>query len=158
VADKILDCSKVPSESGCTLRIAGKESEVLDAGVAHAVRVHGHEDTPELHDQIRTGLSDVEEPGFVQMIDVRVDDIGAVDALEQEWLAATEGSRRTIRSVTCADRDHPGRYVVLVEFPSYEAAQANNDLPATGHFAEQLRKLVTDGPTFRNLDVVRIEA
>lgn len=53
---KMIDCRKVPNEIGCTLTIAGREDEVLDAAVAHAVAKHGHQDTPELREMIRSGL------------------------------------------------------------------------------------------------------
>jgi Protein of unknown function (DUF1059) len=57
---KMIDCRKAPSEIDCTLVIAGREDEVLDAAVAHAVAKHGHEDTPELREMIRSGLQDAE--------------------------------------------------------------------------------------------------
>ncbi|HEX3923637.1 MAG TPA: DUF1059 domain-containing protein [Streptosporangiaceae bacterium] len=57
---KMVDCRAMPSESGCTLTIAGTEQEVLDAAVAHAVAKHGHQDTPELREMIRAGLADAE--------------------------------------------------------------------------------------------------
>jgi len=57
---KMVDCRTMPSESRCTLAIAGTEDEVLDAAVAHAVAKHGHQDTPELRDMIRAGLADAE--------------------------------------------------------------------------------------------------
>jgi predicted small metal-binding protein len=60
MARKMIDCRGVPSEIGCTLTIAGQEEEVLDAAVAHAVAKHGHEDTPELRDALRSSLQDVE--------------------------------------------------------------------------------------------------
>jgi predicted small metal-binding protein len=60
MARKMIDCRKAPSEIGCTLTIAGEEQEVLDAAVAHAVAKHGHQDTPELRDMIRSGLEDAE--------------------------------------------------------------------------------------------------
>jgi predicted small metal-binding protein len=60
MARKMVDCRKVPSEIGCTLTIAGEEQELLDAAAAHAVAVHGHEDTPELRDMIRSGMEDAE--------------------------------------------------------------------------------------------------
>ena len=47
----VADCRDFPSESGCTLTIAGEEDEVLVAAAAHAVSHHGHEDTPELREQ-----------------------------------------------------------------------------------------------------------
>lgn len=156
MTEKVMDCSKVPSETGCTLRIAGTESEVLDAAVSHAISVHGHDDTPELHETLRSLLEDVPGPGFVQVIEFRTDDIERVRAVEDEWAAATEGRRTTIRAVLGADRDEPGRYVVMAEFPSADAAKVNDGLAATEHFAEQMGKLVTQGPTFRNLDVVHI--
>ena len=53
---KVMDCSTVPSDSGCTLKLSGLEAEVLDAAVAHAIAVHGHEDTPEMREQIREFL------------------------------------------------------------------------------------------------------
>jgi hypothetical protein len=60
MARKMIDCRQVPSEIGCTLTIAGGEEEVLDAATAHAIAKHGHEDTPELREMIRSGLRDVE--------------------------------------------------------------------------------------------------
>jgi predicted small metal-binding protein len=57
---KMVDCRTMPSEIGCTLTIAGEETEVLDAAVMHAVDKHGHENTPELREQIRAGLTDAE--------------------------------------------------------------------------------------------------
>ena len=56
MARKMIDCRQAPSEIDCTLVIAGREDEVLDAAVAHAVAKHGHEDTPELREIIRGGL------------------------------------------------------------------------------------------------------
>lgn len=55
---KVADCRKMPSESGCTLTISGEESEVVRAAAEHAASVHGHEDTPELREEIRATLED----------------------------------------------------------------------------------------------------
>lgn len=55
---KVVDCRTIPNEVGCTLAISGEEREVLDAAVVHAVTVHGHKDTPELREQLRTLLRD----------------------------------------------------------------------------------------------------
>lgn len=52
----VADCREMPSESGCTLTIAGEEDEVVSAASAHAVAVHGHDDSPELHEMIRSSL------------------------------------------------------------------------------------------------------
>jgi hypothetical protein len=55
---KSIDCRDYPSESGCTVRIEGKEDEVLDTAVNHAIAKHGHADTPELRAEIRKLLKD----------------------------------------------------------------------------------------------------
>jgi hypothetical protein len=47
------DCRRYPSESNCSLVIIGDEDEVVRAASEHAVSVHGHEDTPELREEIR---------------------------------------------------------------------------------------------------------
>ncbi|KUL34899.1 hypothetical protein ADL22_29180 [Streptomyces sp. NRRL F-4489] len=53
---KMIDCRDYPSETKCSLVIAGEEEEVVRAASAHAVSVHGHEDSPELREQIRKSL------------------------------------------------------------------------------------------------------
>ena len=55
---KVADCRDFPSETGCTLTIAGTESEVLQAAAEHAVSTHGHVDGPDLRRQIQTMLKD----------------------------------------------------------------------------------------------------
>jgi predicted small metal-binding protein len=60
MARKMIDCRQVPSDNNCTLTIAGQEEEVLDAATAHAVAKHGHDDTPELREMLRGGLTDAE--------------------------------------------------------------------------------------------------
>jgi predicted small metal-binding protein len=55
---KSIDCRDYPSEKNCSLKISGTEEEVLNAAVQHAVSVHGHQNTPELRDQIRSMLKD----------------------------------------------------------------------------------------------------
>ncbi|GAA0539791.1 hypothetical protein GCM10011581_42540 [Saccharopolyspora subtropica] len=58
MARKIADCRKYPSEINCSLTLIGEEEEVLRAAVEHAVSVHGHEDTPQLRNQIHELLED----------------------------------------------------------------------------------------------------
>jgi predicted small metal-binding protein len=60
MARKMVDCRTIPSEINCTLTIAGEEEEVLDAAVMHAVDKHGHENTPELREEVRASLVDAE--------------------------------------------------------------------------------------------------
>jgi predicted small metal-binding protein len=58
---KIADCRLYPSEKNCTLTISGTEDEVLEAATQHAISAHGHDDTPELREQIRSLLKDEAE-------------------------------------------------------------------------------------------------
>jgi hypothetical protein len=50
------DCRRWPSELNCSLTIIGEEDEVVRAAVEHSASVHGHEDTPELRQQVREFL------------------------------------------------------------------------------------------------------
>jgi hypothetical protein len=92
---------------------------------------------------------------FVQIIEITTSRPAEVQALTEEWIAKTEGKRSASRSLLTKDRDRPGTYVQVVEFPSYEEAMRNSGLPETGEFAERISRLC-DGPlTFRNLDLIR---
>jgi len=55
---KVIDCRRFPAEKPCSIVISGTENDVLDLAVLHATSVHGHEDTPELRDKIRSMLQD----------------------------------------------------------------------------------------------------
>jgi hypothetical protein len=55
---KVIDCRNFPGEKNCTLAISGSEEEVLDLAIVHAVRSHGHKETAELREQIRSMLKD----------------------------------------------------------------------------------------------------
>lgn len=94
---------------------------------------------------------------FVQLVEYTTTRPDEMDRLMEQWMAASNGKRTISRVQTCTDRDRPNTYVEICEFPSYEVAMQNSNLPETTHFAEQLTKLCDDGPTFRNLDVVRDE-
>ena len=90
---------------------------------------------------------------FVQIIDLTTSRPDDVEALVSEWRRQTAGRRTAQRGPFTRDRDRPDTYVQIVEFPSYEDAMANSDLPETSAFADQLAQLC-DGPiSFRNLDV-----
>ncbi|HZJ55730.1 MAG TPA: DUF1059 domain-containing protein [Myxococcaceae bacterium] len=60
---KLMDCREFPSESKCTLTIAGEEDEVVRAAVLHAVDVHGHRDTPDFRNELRRSLKPEPQPG-----------------------------------------------------------------------------------------------
>ena len=55
MARTFIDCRDYPSEMNCTVFMsADSEDELLEAAVQHAVAVHGHTDTPELRDTLRS--------------------------------------------------------------------------------------------------------
>jgi hypothetical protein len=58
MARKMIDCRDLPSESNCTLTIAGEPEELERAAVQHAVSVHGHTDTPEFRAHLRDAFKD----------------------------------------------------------------------------------------------------
>lgn len=57
---KMADCRRFRSEIDCSLTIIGDEDEVVRTAAEHAASVHGHEDTPELREQIRGMLEPAE--------------------------------------------------------------------------------------------------
>lgn len=95
--------------------------------------------------------------GFVQIIEYQTSKFDEMQKLSEEYRAATEGRRSTGRIMICADRDRPNTYLTIVEFPSYEEAMKNSDLPETGEFAGKMAALADGPPVFRNLDLERIE-
>jgi hypothetical protein len=55
------NCGKYPSDRNCKLVLMAPQSQkgdLVDAAVAHAVKDHGHQDTPELRAQL-TEILDV---------------------------------------------------------------------------------------------------
>lgn len=94
---------------------------------------------------------------FIQIIEVVTTRPAEIQELVEEWSAKTEGRRTAYRSTLTADRDRPNTYVRIVEFPSYQEAMANSDLPETGEFAQNLARLCDGPPVFRNLDVRQVD-
>lgn len=62
MARKYVDCRDYPSENNCDLAMSGSEEHLVEAAAIHAVTAHGHEDTPELREQLRGVMKD-EAPG-----------------------------------------------------------------------------------------------
>jgi hypothetical protein len=92
---------------------------------------------------------------FVQVIKMSTSKYAELDAAHEEWLAATEGVRTVQREMVLVNRDKPGEYWIIVEFPSHDDAMKNNELPATATIAEKMGRLAEGEPEFVNLDVVR---
>lgn len=60
MARMMADCRRWPSDSNCSPTIVGEQDEVVRAAAEHAASVHGHEDTPELREQLRAFLEPAE--------------------------------------------------------------------------------------------------
>ena len=93
-------------------------------------------------------------PGFVQIVEFRSSKIDELRALSDEF-ASARAAGTLVHGVVTQDREDPTLYRTIVEFPSYEEAMANSDLPETGEFAQRLTALCEGPPAFRNLDLVR---
>ena len=54
MARRHIDCRAFPSEMKCTVAVsADTDEELMEVAVQHAVKVHGHKDTPEFRQQLR---------------------------------------------------------------------------------------------------------
>jgi hypothetical protein len=88
---------------------------------------------------------------FIQIIEFESDRIDELQALMQQ--GPPEGTPAGMMRVT-HDRDNPLRYMVIIEFPSYEAAMENSNKPETDAMAKEMAALCLAPPRFHNLDVI----
>lgn len=92
---------------------------------------------------------------FIQVIDFESERGEELQRVMDEWREATEGRRSTATTITCQDRERPDHYVTIVEFPSYEQAMENSNLPETQDFSARMAALCKGEPRFVNLDEIR---
>ncbi len=90
---------------------------------------------------------------FVQIMDVQTDKFDEIQALRKEWDGKTAGERTTRRRLITRDRNDPNRYLIIVEFDSYESAMENSNRPETQELASRMQALTTS-ITFADLDVI----
>jgi quinol monooxygenase YgiN len=90
---------------------------------------------------------------FVQIIEFETDKLDEMRRLQDE-MQRSGGAQRYTTGVVAQDRDKPNSYFMVVEFPSYEAAEANNNDPRTQEFAAKMSQLASSKTTFHNLDVI----
>jgi quinol monooxygenase YgiN len=93
---------------------------------------------------------------YVQIIELFTDREEQLKQLGEEWENAAALETTVLISSVCKDRNQPGRYLIIVTFPSYEAAQENNELPQTQKFAQQLAELCSHPPSFTDLDEIHL--
>jgi len=92
-------------------------------------------------------------PAFIQIIEwstSRLDEVMELGRSRRDEMAEDGPVRLTVT----AERDKPGRFLTIVEFPSYEAAMRNSHDPKTDEFARTMAELCDGPPVFHDLDVV----
>jgi quinol monooxygenase YgiN len=89
---------------------------------------------------------------FVQLVEFSTSQVDELRKLSDE---VPRPAGATIKGMVCGDRDNPGRFVVVAEFPSYEEAMENSQRPEVGEFAKRMADLCDGPPTYRNLDVLQ---
>ncbi|MEU3525426.1 ester cyclase [Streptomyces sp. NPDC038707] len=94
---------------------------------------------------------------FVQLIECRTSRLDEMNRLLDDWLRHAHGRRTATHAVVGRDRADASHVVEVVEFPSYEEAMRNSDLPETERIFGDLAALCEERPTFTALDVVRDE-
>jgi len=91
---------------------------------------------------------------FVQEINFATDDAEAMMALASEWENDATQNGTVKGAYLGADTDNPGQYSWMIMFESAEAAQQNSDRPETAEFSGRFSALCSEGPTFRNLEII----
>ncbi|MGW6564676.1 ester cyclase [Streptomyces sp. NPDC054975] len=94
---------------------------------------------------------------FVQIIDCRTSRFDDLNRLMDKWVEQTKGKRTATHSVIGKDRSDSSHLVEIVEFPSYEVAMTNSQLPETDRIFREMVALCDEMPTFTDLDIVRDE-
>lgn len=91
--------------------------------------------------------------GFIQTIDVATPDGGALTEHLAAWHAEQRGVAPGYQGYRLlADRDRPGRFMIVVDFNSAADAKANDGRPETAAWAAKLAELTTAAPIFGNFD------
>ncbi|MDQ0992534.1 ester cyclase [Streptomyces sp. V3I7] len=94
---------------------------------------------------------------FVQLIDCRTSRFDEMDRLMDRWVEQTKGKRTATHDMVGRDRSDASHFVEVVEFPSYEDAMRNSNLPETDRIFQEMVALCDEMPTLMDLDVVRDE-
>ena len=93
---------------------------------------------------------------FIQSFEFATDQREAVLEVMGRWSTDAIGKGTAVGATMAEDRSAPGRFVMAVRFESAESAAENSDRPETGAFAEEFGSLCSEGPEFREFDVVEV--
>lgn len=91
---------------------------------------------------------------FIQAIEFATERREEALELMGRWSADAMGNGTAQRATMVEDRSAPGHFITSVRFESAESAAENSNRPETSAFAEQFSALCSEGPTFREFDVV----
>ena len=94
---------------------------------------------------------------FAQIVEFSTGRIDEFNAGLDDWMLRTDGNRISHRAVLQRDRNAMDRYLLLVEFDSYEQGRENSSRPEVQAFAAFMSGISDSAPTFRSLDVLREE-
>ncbi|MEU6260803.1 ester cyclase [Streptomyces sp. NPDC047043] len=94
---------------------------------------------------------------FVQLIDCRTSRFDDINRLMDAWVEQTRGKRTATHAMVGKDHSDASHFIEIVEFPSYEEAMRNSNLPETDKIFREMVALCDEMPTFTDLDVVRDE-
>ena len=92
--------------------------------------------------------------GFIQIIELRTDDINGVRKLQDDYRRATAGKNTVRGEILTQDRNDPRRYFNIVFFDSYKSAMQNSHLPETQADFENFKPVLDGPPVFYDLDVI----
>jgi hypothetical protein len=93
---------------------------------------------------------------FIQSMEFATEQRDEILELMGRWSADAIGVGTAQLGTMAEDRSAPGHFVMTVSFESPEAAAENSARPETGAFAQQFASLCSDGPAFREFDVVEV--
>jgi len=93
---------------------------------------------------------------FIQIIEYSSSNIDEISKLAEDFREkrSAEGPGGPTMGLITASKDQPGRYMTIVEFPSYEAAMENSNHTLTQEFSQRMSELCDGPPTFYNLDLI----
>jgi hypothetical protein len=94
---------------------------------------------------------------FAQIIEFRTSRIDDFNRNLDAWISRTGGTRIPHHAVLSRDRDADDRYLLMVEFASYDMGMENSNRPETSEFAAFLAEISEGSLAFQNLDVIREE-
>ena len=91
--------------------------------------------------------------GFIQLVEFETNDIEAVQNAIQKFRDEHPDIMTFTTSRVAEDRDKPGTYISIVEFPSYDEAKKRSNHPAFSEFVQSIGPELMANRRFRTLDV-----